>query len=46
MYAGCVSGAIQKEVYLELIHNNGFENITIQKEKAIVIPDDILANYL
>ena len=46
MYAGCVSGAIQKEVYLELIKANGFENITIQKEKPIVIPDDILKNYL
>lgn len=46
MYAGCVSGAIQKEVYLELIQANGFENITIQKEKTIVIPDDILINYL
>lgn len=46
MYAGCVSGAIQKEVYLELIHANGFENVTIQKEKPIIIPNDILVNYL
>jgi SAM-dependent methyltransferase len=46
MYAGCVSGAIQREVYLELIKANGFENITIQKEKSIMIPDDILIKYL
>jgi SAM-dependent methyltransferase len=46
MYAGCVAGAIQKQVYLELIEANGFKNITIQKDKAIVIPDDILSNYL
>lgn len=46
MYAGCVAGAIQKQVYLELIHANGFENVNVQKEKAIVIPDDILKNYL
>lgn len=46
MYAGCVSGAIQKQVYLELIEANGFCNITIQKEKPIVIPDDILIHYL
>lgn len=46
MYAGCVSGAIQKQVYLELIHSNGFENIIIQKEKPIYIPDDILVNHL
>jgi SAM-dependent methyltransferase len=46
MYAGCVAGAIQKQVYMELIDANGFENVTIQKEKVIVIPDDILKNYL
>lgn len=46
MYAGCVAGAIQKDVYLELIHANGFRQVTIQKEKPIVIPDDILKNYL
>lgn len=46
MYAGCVAGAIQKLVYLELIQQNGFANIQIQKEKAILIPDDILVNYL
>jgi arsenite methyltransferase len=46
MYAGCVSGAIQKQAYLELISASGFTNISIQKEKAIVIPDDILKNYL
>lgn len=46
MYSGCVAGAIQKDVYLELIALNGFQNITLQKEKAIIIPDDILGNYL
>lgn len=46
MYAGCVSGAIQKEEYMDLITNSGFTNVQLQKEKAIVIPDDILQNYL
>ncbi|MEO8960937.1 MAG: arsenite methyltransferase [Ginsengibacter sp.] len=46
MYAGCVSGAIQKQTYLELIQINGFGNITLQKEKPIHIPDDILKDYL
>lgn len=46
MYAGCVSGAIQKKVYLELIETNGFKNIIVQKDKAIVVPDDILRRYL
>ena len=46
LYAGCVSGAVQKDVYLEMIREAGFSNIIIQKDKTIHIPDDILANYL
>ncbi len=46
MYAGCVSGAIQKDDYLGYIKSSGFENITLQKEKTIYIPDDILSKYL
>ena len=46
LYAGCVSGAVQKEEYLSMIKEAGFTNITLQKEKAIIIPDDILSNYL
>lgn len=46
MYAGCVSGAIQKKAYLELIEKNGFTNITLQKDREIVVPDDILSQYL
>ena len=46
MYAGCVAGAIQKKDYLDLIQKNGFTSITVQKEKPIVIPVDILQNYL
>lgn len=46
MYAGCVAGAIQKNDYLNLIKEAGFQNITLQNEKPIIIPDDILSNYL
>jgi arsenite methyltransferase len=46
LYAGCVAGAIQKEDYLGMIEEAGFENITLQKEKEIILPEDILANYL
>src|SRR5215203_3605787 len=46
MYAGCVSGAIQKDEYLELIEKNGFTGVVVQKEKQITVPDDILNNYL
>lgn len=46
MYAGCVGGAIQKDKYLFLIKETGFQNITIQKEKQIIVPDDILLQYI
>lgn len=46
MYAGCVASAIQKQEYLGFISQTGFKNVTLQKEKAIIVPDDILKNYL
>ncbi|MBK8712480.1 MAG: arsenite methyltransferase [Niastella sp.] len=46
MYAGCVAGAIQKDEYMALIKKNGFTNITLQKEKSIHVPDDILNKIL
>lgn len=46
MYAGCVAGAIQKTDYLDQIKKAGFSKVVIQKEKPIVIPDDILSKYL
>lgn len=46
MYAGCVASAINKEEYLGYIDKAGFSNITIQKEKPIIVPDEILKEYL
>lgn len=46
MYAGCVSGAVQKEAYLDIIEKAGFSNIHIRKEKEIILPDEILTKYL
>jgi len=46
MYAGCVSGAIEMDDYLRIIKQAGFQEITIHKQKEIVIPVDVLANYL
>ena len=46
MYAGCVAGALKKGEYMEIISEAGFENITIQKERQINIPDEILLKYL
>jgi arsenite methyltransferase len=46
LYAGCVAGAIQKKAYLNIIRQAGFVNVEIQKEKKIVVPDDILLRHV
>ena len=46
MYAGCVSGAIQQDEYLQVVQQAGFRGIKLQKEKKITIPDEILSVYL
>ena len=46
LYAGCISGAVQKEEYLRIIRAAGFTNLTIQKERKIDIPDEILSQFL
>lgn len=46
MYAGCVAGAIHMDEYLGYIQEVGFQNIIVQKNKPIIIPEDILSGYL
>lgn len=46
MYAGCVSGAMRRQEYLDTIAQAGFEQVTVQKTKPIIVPNDILAQYL
>ncbi len=46
MYAGCVSGAIRMRDYLQIMADCGLENIKVQKEKVISVPDEILLNYI
>jgi arsenite methyltransferase len=46
LYVGCVSGAIQKADYLEMLRETGFEGVRIVKEKTLTLPEDLLAAYL
>ena len=46
MYAGCVASAILKDDYLGMIEQAGFKNLVLQKQKPIIIPNDILEDYL
>ncbi len=45
LYAGCVAGAVQLDEYMDLIHQAGFQNVTIQKQKPILLPDELLLQY-
>ncbi|GIL21606.1 MAG: arsenite S-adenosylmethyltransferase [Bacteroidota bacterium] len=46
LYAGCISGAIQKEVYLHIIQAAGFVNVEVQKNKSIHLPEEMLQKFL
>jgi SAM-dependent methyltransferase len=46
LYAGCVSGAMQREEYLATARAAGFEEVTVVKEKRIRIADDVLRQYV
>ncbi|MDF1516486.1 MAG: arsenite methyltransferase [Lutibacter sp.] len=46
MYAGCVSGALEKTEYLTVIENAGFQNLEIRKEHEINLPDGLLLQFI
>ena len=46
LYAGCVSGALQREEYLGLIDESVFKDVKVVKTKTIILPDSILIKYL
>jgi SAM-dependent methyltransferase len=46
LYAGCVSGAIQKSSYLRIVEESGFVNLSVQKENEITLPEELLLRYL
>jgi SAM-dependent methyltransferase len=46
LYVGCVSGAISKEAYLQIIQKAGFTGLHVQKERKIELSDELLDQYL
>lgn len=46
MYVGCVAGAQQMDEYIATIKNAGFVNVTIQKEREIHLPNDLLLQFI
>lgn len=45
MYAGCLSGALQKEEYLDVVRKAGFKNLVIQVQKKMDLGEDIYLKY-
>jgi ubiquinone/menaquinone biosynthesis C-methylase UbiE len=46
LYAGCISGALPVEKYLEIIRLAGFVNVEIRKKKYIDLPEELLNELL
>lgn len=46
LYVGCVSGALPKAEYLDLIRKAGFRDVEVAREKQIAIPADLIDAYL
>ena len=46
IYTGCISGAVDKEEYLDIINKTGFENIEIKQNIETAIPDELLLQYV
>jgi ubiquinone/menaquinone biosynthesis C-methylase UbiE len=45
MYAGCVSGALQKEEYLDVVRKAGFKNLVLQVQKKMDLDEAIYLKY-
>lgn len=46
MYAGCISGALNKTDYLRAIKSSGFKNVKVVKERPIQLPDELLLQHI
>lgn len=46
LYAGCVSGALQKEEYLDIVKAGGFIDVEVKSERENNVPDEYLRKSL
>jgi arsenite methyltransferase len=46
LYAGCVSGALQKEDYLQIIKNGGYTQVEVKEERINDVPDEALLPHV
>ena len=46
LYAGCVSGALQKEEYLQIVKDAGFADAEVKDERVNDLPDEYFIQYV
>jgi len=46
LYAGCVSGALQREKYLGVIGGAGFGQVSVRQQRRLDVPDALLREHL
>ncbi len=46
LYAGCVSGALQKDDYLKIVQKGGYSQVELKDEKTNHIPDEALLPHV
>ena len=42
LFAGCVSGALDRDAYVGLLREAGFDDVRVVEEKVVDVPDDVL----
>lgn len=45
LYVGCVAGAMDKDEYLKVVKDTGFEGIEVQKLRRIQLPEGLLEQF-
>ncbi|MBU8869520.1 MAG: arsenite methyltransferase [Gemmatimonadales bacterium] len=46
LYAGCVSGAMQRKDYLDTIAQAGFQDVAVRSQRQLDLPDETLGEHL
>lgn len=46
MYAACISGALERTAYLQVIEDSGFEFVSVLKQHDIVLSDEVLLQFI
>lgn len=46
LYAGCVSGALQKEDYIQIVRDSGYSKVEIKDERINDVPDEYLLQHV